>query len=65
MQINGAYGVDFSELAIEEQDGGEGKYVQGLETVMRRIVETGCTSFVPTIITQKEELYAKVSELTF
>lgn len=61
VQINGAYGVDFSELNVEDPDGGEGAFVEGLEVVARRIVETGCTSFVPTIITQKEELYSKVS----
>jgi hypothetical protein len=61
VQINGAYGIDFSELDLEAEDGGEGKYIAGLEEVARRLVETGTTSFVPTIITQKEELYSKVS----
>jgi N-acetylglucosamine-6-phosphate deacetylase len=42
-------------------DGGEGDYVAGLQKVAKRIVVTGCTSFVPTVITQKEELYSKVS----
>ncbi len=60
VQINGAYGVDFSELALSDEDGGEKRYGEGVEKVSRRIVETGCTSFVPTIITQKEELYSKV-----
>jgi len=60
VQINGAYGVDFSELNVDEEDGGEASYLAGLDKVAARIVETGCTSFVPTIITQKEELYAKV-----
>lgn len=61
VQINGAYGIDFSELELDAEDGGEGKYIAGLEEVARRLVETGTTSFVPTIITQKEELYSKVS----
>jgi len=51
--------VDFSELDLSDPECEE-KYIAGLERVARRIVETGCTSFVPTIITQKEELYAKV-----
>jgi hypothetical protein len=59
-QINGAYGVDFSELDVSAPDGGEARYVQKLEVVAGRIVETGCTSFVPTIMSLKEELYAKV-----
>jgi N-acetylglucosamine-6-phosphate deacetylase len=62
VQINGAFGVDFSELEVDAADHGEAAYVQGLEKVARRIVATGCTSFVPTVITQKEELYSKVSE---
>lgn len=59
VQINGAYGVDFSELDLSP--GGEDKYLAGLDKVAARIVETGTTAFLPTIITQKEELYAKVS----
>jgi len=63
IQINGAYGVDFSELNVDAGKKGEAAYVRDLELVMARIVETGCTSFLPTIITQREELYAKVSGL--
>lgn len=63
VQINGAYGVDFSELETGDNDGGDERYEQGLKLVMKRIVETGCTSFVPTIITQKEELYSKLLRL--
>lgn len=59
VQINGAYGVDFSDLDLSP--GGDEKYLAGLDRVAERIVETGTTSLVPTIITQKEELYAKVS----
>ena len=63
VQLNGAYGVDFSELNNEDADGGEERYIKGLEKVAERILETGCTSFVATIITQKEEMYRKVSVL--
>ena len=63
MQLNGAYGVDFSELSLEDEDGGEARYLQGLDKVSSRIIETGCTSYVGTIITQKEELYRKVCAL--
>lgn len=55
-QINGAYGVDFSRI-----DEGDAAYLKGLNEVSRRIVETGTTSYVPTIITQRKELYQKVS----
>lgn len=44
-QINGAYGFDFSEY-----DGDDEKYLAGLDMVARRIVETGVTSLLPTII---------------
>jgi len=62
-QINGAYSIDFSELDTSDP-GCETTYLNNLATVARKIVETGCTSFVPTIITQKEELYAKVNTVT-
>ena len=60
VQINGAFGVDFSELQVTAADGGVGAYLDGLDEVARKITQTGCTSFVPTVITQKEELYSKV-----
>lgn len=59
VQINGAYGVDFSDLELSPD--GDEKYLAGLDKVAAHIVETGTTALVPTIITQKEELYAKVS----
>ena len=59
-QINGAYSIDFSELDTSDPRCEE-RYLKNLDIVACKIVETGCTSFVPTIITQKEELYAKVS----
>jgi len=49
---------------VDDKDGGEARYIARLEKVARRIVETGCTSLVPTIITQKEELYSKVCFLS-
>jgi N-acetylglucosamine-6-phosphate deacetylase len=55
-QINGAYGVDFS-----CRDQGDALYLKGIDRVSRTIVETGTTSYVPTIITQKREMYPKVS----
>lgn len=54
--------MDFSELDDSNgSDVGEERYVEGLEKVARRIVETGCTSFVGTVITQEEGLYKRVS----
>lgn len=58
-QINGGYGIDFSEFT----DGEEELYLKGLDEFSRRILETGVTSFVPTIITQKAEAYKKILPL--
>ena len=43
IQINGAYGFDFSVF-----EGDADAYTQGLRTVAEKIVETGVTSYVPT-----------------
>lgn len=45
VQINGAFGVDFSKW---END--EGAYRKGVEQVANDLLQTGVTSFVPTII---------------
>ncbi|ODN90195.1 N-acetylglucosamine-6-phosphate deacetylase [Cryptococcus wingfieldii CBS 7118] len=63
IQINGAWGVDFSELDIDQGEAGEQAYVEGLQKVARRLVRYGTTSFVPTIITQNRELYARLLSL--
>lgn len=65
IQINGAWRVDFSELDVQAGEEGEKKYVQGLERVARRLAQYGTTSFLPTIITQHQELYSKVSPKIF
>ncbi|KAK0190972.1 carbohydrate esterase family 9 protein [Armillaria mellea] len=58
IQINGAYGFDFSVF-----DGDEQAYKDGLATVAEKIVETGVTSLVPTIITQERSLYPTLLRL--
>ena len=45
IQINGAYGFDFSIF-----DGDEEAYREGMKTVAEKIVETGVTALVPTTI---------------
>ncbi|KAK1225724.1 N-acetyl-glucosamine-6-phosphate deacetylase [Marasmius sp. AFHP31] len=52
IQINGAYGFDFS-----SQDYDEEAYQKGLNMVVEKIVETGVTSLVPTVVTQDRALY--------
>ncbi|KAK7465438.1 N-acetyl-glucosamine-6-phosphate deacetylase [Stygiomarasmius scandens] len=58
IQINGAYGFDFSVF-----DGDEEAYKKGMELIAEKIVETGVTSLVPTIITQEKSLYPKILHL--
>lgn len=45
IQINGAYGFDFSVYEGDDQ-----AYQSGLRNVAERIVETGVTAFVVTIL---------------
>lgn len=71
IQINGAFGVDFSIYndnkgipsdSAEEAIADEG-YVASLVRVAMSIVETGVTGLVPTIVTQRRELYPKLLTL--
>ncbi|CAA7260561.1 unnamed protein product [Cyclocybe aegerita] len=54
MQINGAYGFDFSVYENDEA------YQRGVQMVAERIVETGVTSLLPTVITQEKSIYPKL-----
>ncbi|EJF57258.1 Metallo-dependent hydrolase [Dichomitus squalens LYAD-421 SS1] len=58
IQINGAYDFDFSVY-----EGDDEAYKAGLRTVAEKIVETGVTSLLPTIITQERSLYPKILHL--
>ncbi|KAF8963676.1 carbohydrate esterase family 9 protein [Flammula alnicola] len=58
IQINGAYGFDFS---VYEDD--DEAYRQGMQMVAERIIETGVTSLLPTIITQEKSKYPKLLSL--
>ncbi|PFH52140.1 carbohydrate esterase family 9 protein [Amanita thiersii Skay4041] len=58
LQLNGGYGFDFSVY-----DGDDEAYKAGMKMVAERIVETGVTSLVPTVITQEKSLYPKLLQL--
>ncbi|KAG6335488.1 hypothetical protein ID866_3595 [Astraeus odoratus] len=58
IQINGAFGFDFSVYEGDDQ-----QYRDGLKLVAERITETGVTALVPTIITQESSLYPKLLKL--
>ncbi|KAF5321216.1 hypothetical protein D9619_001679 [Psilocybe cf. subviscida] len=57
IQINGAYNFDFSVYEDDES------YRNGMKMVAERIVETGVTSLLPTIITQHKSQYPKLLSL--
>ncbi|KAJ3533137.1 hypothetical protein NMY22_g7457 [Coprinellus aureogranulatus] len=57
IQINGGYGFDFSVYEGDEL------YREGMQTMAERIVETGVTSLLPTVITQERSLYPKLLPL--
>lgn len=53
IQFNGAYGFDFSQPSDLID------YQKGLRSLNQKLVQTGLTSYLPTIITQKPEVYHK------
>ncbi|VDM49894.1 unnamed protein product [Toxocara canis] len=56
IQINGAFGVDFSSVSAEE-------FVEKLNFVAVRLLESGVTSFCPTLITSSPNVYHEVLPL--
>ena len=55
VQLNGAFGFDFSVPSK--------RYGQDLKTLNRKLVRTGVTSYLPTLTSQKNEVYSKVRPL--
>lgn len=58
-QLNGAYGFDFSVIPEE----GTATYGKGVLRVNRNLIATGVTSYLPTLTSQRPEVYQKVSDL--
>lgn len=56
-QMNGAYGFDFSVIPNE----GTAAYGKGVLRVNRSLVATGVTSYLPTLTSQRPEVYQEVS----
>uniref|UniRef100_A0A669C7A5 N-acetylglucosamine-6-phosphate deacetylase n=1 Tax=Oreochromis niloticus TaxID=8128 RepID=A0A669C7A5_ORENI len=52
VQINGGYGIDFSQASENVSD--------GVSFVAKKILEHGVTSFCPTLVTSPPEVYHKV-----
>lgn len=57
-QLNGAFGFNFSTLLDDMS-----QYGKKLKEVNKLMVQTGVTSYVPTITSQRPELYQAVSVL--
>lgn len=55
-QLNGAFGFNFSTLFDDMS-----QYAKNLRDVNKRLLRTGVTSYLPTLTSQKPELYHKVS----
>lgn len=56
VQLNGAYGFDFSVIPEE----GAVAYSKGVLRINRNLVTTGVTSYLPTLTSQRPEVYQKV-----
>lgn len=56
LQINGAYGFDFSEDSADVES-----YNERFRDVRRKLIATGTTSFLPTMTSQFPERYHQVS----
>lgn len=56
VQLNGAYGFDFSVIPED----GQAAYSKGVQKVNTNLVRGGVTSYLPTITSQRAEVYHKV-----
>ncbi|PKS11340.1 hypothetical protein jhhlp_003102 [Lomentospora prolificans] len=54
-QLNGAYGFNFSVKPSDSSD-----YVKQVKDLNKRLVKTGVTSYIPTITSQKPDVYKAV-----
>ncbi|KJH48705.1 putative N-acetylglucosamine-6-phosphate deacetylase [Dictyocaulus viviparus] len=58
LQINGAFGIDFSSLPSSDEE-----YVRGIQIVSQKLLQYGVTSYAPTIISSAPEVYSRVLPL--
>ena len=58
-QLNGAYGFDFSVIPDE----GAAVYGKGVFRVNRNLITTGVTSYLPTMTSQRPEVYHQVGRM--
>lgn len=60
VQLNGAFGFNFSTLLDDMS-----QYGKKVKEVQKLIVQTGVTSYNPTITSQRPELYQKVGHSAY
>ncbi|KAL7070269.1 hypothetical protein ACQ4LE_010392 [Meloidogyne hapla] len=58
IQLNGAFGIDFTQICNEENNEEEEKEnIKKMEIVKNKLLKYGVTSFCPTIITSQQKAY--------
>ena len=57
VQLNGSQGFDFSVAQKDQQT-----YKEKLRSVNKGLIKTGVTSYLPTVTSQRSDLYKKVSK---
>jgi N-acetylglucosamine-6-phosphate deacetylase len=60
VQLNGAYGFDFSVIPED----GVASYGKGVQKVNRNLIRGGVTSYLPTLTSQKPDIYQNVIQIT-
>ena len=59
-QINGAYGIDFADY-----EGSDEKIQADINKVAKGLLQYGCTSFCPTVVSSEPAVYQKVNNPIF
>nr|CAD2205960.1 unnamed protein product [Meloidogyne enterolobii] len=57
IQLNGAFGIDFTQICAENYEENEKQNIQKMEIVKNKLLKYGVTSFCPTIITSQQKVY--------
>jgi N-acetylglucosamine-6-phosphate deacetylase len=60
VQLNGAFGFNFSQIPQDPST-----YGKTLRQVNKRLIQTGVTSYLPTLTSEKVEVYHQVGDLHF
>lgn len=58
VQLNGAFGFNFSQIPEDVSS-----YGKSLRQVNRSLIQTGVTSYLPTLTSERKEVYQQVSHI--